>query len=257
RAQFTNPSVPPPFLRASCGMAGTAPGVEFGPRREWGRHRLLVPRPGADQNNTVLNGLQFGGANLPRDAAVGSSLITSPYDVSRGGFSGAQFSLRTRPGSNFVTRGMSLNVDAPQMQWSDRATQSLGQKYSNLSLGSAMSGPIKMDKSFYNFSYQLGRRANDLQTLLTTNAEGLQAAGVSADSVSRFLGLLQNAGVPLTLGGIGDNRTSRQGAVFGSLAFSPPSSTTGKAFNVTFNGNWNEVSPASGLATELPSHSGD
>ena len=85
----------------------------------------------------------------------------------------------------------------------------------------------------------------------------MQAAGVSADSVSRFLGLLQSAGVPLTLGGIGDNRTSRQGLVFGSLDFAPPSSSTGKAFNVTFNGNWNEVSPASGLATELPSHSGD
>src|ERR1051326_7551843 len=152
---------------------------------------------------------------------------------------------------------MSLNVDAPQLQWSDRATQSLGQKYSNLSLGGTMSGPIKMDKSFYNFSYQLGRRANDLPPIPTTNAGGLQAAGVSGDSVSRFLALLQNAGVPLTVGGIGDKRTSRQGLVFGSLDFAPPSSTTGKAFNVTFNGNWNEVSPASGFATELPSHSGD
>jgi hypothetical protein len=133
---------------------------------------------GADQNNTTLNGMQFGGSNLPRDAAVGSSLVTSPYDVSRGGFSGAQFTLRTRPGSNFITRGMSLNVDAPQLQWSDRATQSLGQEYSNLSLGGTVSGPIKFDKAFYNVSYQLGRRANDLQTLITTDARGLQAAGV-------------------------------------------------------------------------------
>jgi hypothetical protein len=254
---LNNPAVPADLLGDLAAMAASLPGVQSVPGENGGDNGFSVLGLGADQNNTVLNGLQFGGANLPRDAAVGSSLITSPYDVSRGGFSGAQFSLRTRPGSNFVTRGMSLNVDAPQMQWSDRATQSLGLKYSNLSLGGAMSGPIKMDKSFYNFSYQLGRRANDLQTLLTTNAEGLQAAGVSADSVSRFLALLQNAGVPLTVSGIGDNRTSRQGLVFGSLDFAPPSSTTGKAFNVTFNGNWNEVRPASGFATELPSHSGD
>ena len=254
---LNNPAVPADLLGDLAAMAASLPGVQSVPGENGGDNGFSVLGLGADQNNITLNGLQFGGANIPRDATVGSSLITSPYDVSRGGFSGAQFSLRTRPGSNFVTRGMSLNVDAPQLQWSDRATQSLGQEYSNLSLGGALSGPIKMDKSFYNFSYQLGRRANDLQTLLTTNAAGLQAAGVSADSVARFLSLLQNAGVPLTVAGIGDNRTNKQGLFFGSLDFAPPSSTTGKAFNITANGSWNETSPASGFATELPSHSGD
>ena len=51
-------------------------------------------------------------------------------DVSRGGFSGAQFSLRTRPGSNFMTRGMSLNLDAPQLQWTDRAARARGRHQS-------------------------------------------------------------------------------------------------------------------------------
>jgi len=252
-----NPAVPADLLGDLAAMAASLPGVQAIPGENGADNGYSVLGLGADQNNTTLNGMQFGGSNLPRDAAVGSSLVTSPYDVSRGGFSGAQFTLRTRPGSNFVTRGMSLNVDAPQLQWSDRATQSLGQKYSNLSFGGTVSGPIKLDKAFYNFSYQLGRRASDLQTLLTTDAQGLQAAGVSADSVTRFLSLLQNAGVPLTVGGIGDNRTSRQGLLFGSLDFAPPSSSTGKAVNITFNGSWNKQSPASGFATELPSHSGD
>src|SRR4029078_959329 len=153
-----------------------------------------------DQNNTTLNGLSFGGSSLPRDASVSSSVITSPYDVSRGGFSGAQMSIRSRSGSNFKTRGMSLNVDAPQLQWSDRVGQSLGQEYSNYSLGGTVSGPLKYDKAFYNVAYQLGRRANDLQTLLNTNANGLAAVGVSADSVSRFLSILNTARVPLSVG---------------------------------------------------------
>ena len=109
--------------------------------------------------------------------------MTTPYDVSRGGFSGAQFSLRTRPGSNFITRGMSLNLDAPQTQWTDPAARALGQQYTNVSLGGALSGPIVFDKAFYNLSYQLGRRANDSQNLLDTDPIGLQAAGVSSDSV--------------------------------------------------------------------------
>lgn len=254
---LNNPAVPADLLGDLAAMAASLPGVQSVPGLNGEADGFSVLGLGADQNNATLNGLDFGGSNLPRDAQVGSSLITSPYDVSRGGFSGAQFSLRTQSGSNFSRRGMSLNLDARQLQWSDRITQSLGQKYSNVSLGGTASGPIKMDKAFYNFSYQLGRRANDLQTLLTTDSRGLQAAGVSADSVARFLSLVQSAGVPLTVSGIGDNRTSSQGLVFGSLDFAPPSSSTGTALNVTFNGSWNKQSPTTGLATELPSHSGD
>jgi hypothetical protein len=254
---LNNPAVPADLLGDLAAMAASLPGVQAVPGQNGDADGYSVLGLGSDQNNTTLNGMQFGGSNLPRDAQVGSSLVTSPYDVSRGGFSGAQFSLRTQSGSNFSRRGMSLNVDAPQLQWSDRVTQSLGQKYSNLSLGGSASGPIKMDKAFYNFSYQLGRRANDLQTLLSTDARGLQAVGVSPDSVARFLSLIQSAGVPTTVGGIGDNKTSSQGLVFGSLDFAPPSSSTGTALNLTFNGSWNKQSPVTGLATELPSHSGD
>ena len=254
---LSNAAVPADLMGDLAAMAASLPGVQSVPGQDGAADGYSVLGLGADQNNTTLNGVQFGGSSIPRDAAVATSLVTSPYDVSRGGFSGAQFTLRTRSGSNFVTRGMSLNADAPQLQWSDRAAQSLGQKYSNVSLGGLFSGPITLDKSFYNLSYQLGRRANDLQTLLTTDAAGLQAAGVAADSVGRLLSLLQAAQIPLTVGGIGNDRIGDQGSVFGSVDVAPPSSTSGQALNLTFNGNWGKQSPASGLATEVPAHSGD
>ncbi|HEY8166555.1 MAG TPA: TonB-dependent receptor [Gemmatimonadaceae bacterium] len=253
----TNSAVPANLMGDLAAMAATLPGVQSVPGADGSADGYSVLGLGADQNNTTLNGLQFGGSNLPRDAQVASSLITSPYDVSRGGFSGAQFTIRTRSGSNFQTRGMSLNLDAPQLQWSDRASRSLGQEYSNYSLGGALSGPIKFDRSFYNISYQLGRRSNDLQTLLNTDANGLQAVGISADSVTRLLGILNNSRVPLTAGGIGNSRIGDQGTIFGSLDFAPPSSSTGNALNVSFNGNWTRQDPVFGLATELPGHSGD
>jgi len=152
---------------------------------------------------------------------------------------------------------MSLNVDAPQLQWSDRAAQSLGQEYSNVSLGGMVSGPLKYDRSFYNMSYQLGRRANDLQTLLNTNSNGLAAVGVSSDSVSRLLSILNNARVPLTVSSAPNDRIGDQGSIFGALDFAPPSSTSGQALNVSFNGSWNKQNPTSGFATELPAHSGE
>jgi hypothetical protein len=116
-------------------MAASLPGVQLVPGADGDPSGFSVLGLTPDQNSTTLNGMNFGGADLPRDAAVMSSLVTTPYDVTRGGFSGAQFSLRTRPGSNFVMRGMSFTLNAPQLQWTDRAARALGQEYTNLSLG--------------------------------------------------------------------------------------------------------------------------
>ena len=253
----SNAALPPADLGDLAAMAATLPGVQLVPGQNGDPNGFSVLGLGADQNNTTLNGMSFGGSNLPRDAGVASSLVTSPYDVSRGGFSGGQLTLRSRPGSNFITRGMSLNLDAPQMQWTDRAAQALGQQYSNLSLGGIAAGPLVIDKAFYSLAYQFGRRANDYQNLLNTGPLGLQTAGVAYDSVSHFLGILGQSQIPTTVGRIPRDRTSDQGSLFGSLDFAPPSSTTGQAFNVTFNGGWNKQTPIGGSATSLPASSGN
>ena len=254
-----NANVPADLLGDLAAMAASLPGVQFVPGEDGAPNGFSVLGLGADQNNTTLNGMQFGGSNLPRDAAISTSLVTTPYDVSRGGFSGGQLAIRTRPGSNFVSRGMSLNLDAPEMQWTDRAARSLGQQYSNLSAGGMGSGPVRFDKAFYNVAWQVGRRSNDYQTLLNTDEFGLQAAGVAADSVNRLLGILQQAQIPIGVGGsrFADNRVNDQGSVFGSFDFAPPTSTSGQAVNLSFNGNWNRQSPVGGLATELPAFGGD
>ena len=249
--------VPANLMGDLAAMAATLPGVQTVPGAGGDPNGFSVLGLGADQNNTTLNGMNFGGSGLPRDAAVSSSLVTSPYDVARGGFSGAQFSLRTRPGSNFITRGMSLNLDAPQAQWTDAAARALGQEYTNASLGGAVSGPVTWDKTFYNVAWQLGRRANDYQNLLDTDPVGLKAAGVSSDSVSRFLDILGNQSVPSTVGGISSNKLSDQGSLFGSVDFAPPSSQRGSAYNLSFNGGWNKQRPVFGQVTSLPASDGE
>jgi hypothetical protein len=249
-------ALPPADLGDLAAMAATLPGVQLVPGQNGDPNGFSVLGLGADQNNMTLNGMAFGGSNLPRDAGVSSSLVTSPYDVSRGGFSGGQLTIRSRPGSNFITRGMSLNLDAPQLQWTDRAAQALGQQYTNVSLGGLAAGPLVMDKAFYSIAYQFGRRANDYQSLLNTGPLGLQTAGVSADSVSRFLGILGQEQVPTVVGRVPSDRTNDQGSMFGSIDFAPPGSTTGQAFNLTFNGGWNRQAPIGGGATTLPASSG-
>src|SRR6185437_13972397 len=157
-----------------------------------------------------------------------------------------------------INQGFSLLGEAPALQFTTSAARALGQEYSNVSLGGQTSGPISIDKAFYNFSYQLGQRANDLATLLNTDSIGFVTAGIAPDSVRRLLGILKGKQIPLTVGGIGSDRLTDNGSLTGSIDFAPPGSKTGAAYNLTLQGQWSKFSPFSGVGTsELPAHSGD
>ena len=238
-------------------MAASLPGVVLLPGLDGEADAFSVLGLGADQNSVTLNGLQLGDNGLPRDAGISSSLTTSPFDPSRGGFSGANLNIRSGSGSNFRRRGMSLVLNAPQLQWTDRAARALGTEFTNVSLGGMASGPISLNRSFYNVSYQLGRQSRANQTLLGTSPVGLQAAGIATDSVSRFVDILEVRGIPTLGGPVRSSRVSDNGSVFGSIDFAPPSSASGQSINVTFNGNWGVQRPVGGGATQLASSSGE
>jgi hypothetical protein len=239
-------------------MAGTIPGVTSVTGADGDPSGFSVLGLSSDQNSTTLNGSPFNGSNIPRDANVSSSVITTPYDVSCGGFSGAQFNINSGRGSNFIRRTNSLNFDAPPLQWTDASARALGQRYTNVSLGGAVSGPIQFDKAYYNVSYQLGQRSNDINSLFTLSPLALQSIGIAPDSVTRLVGLLARAGVPTVVNGrIPKSRVSDNGSVFGSVDYTPPNSSTGQTFGITFASFWNRQSPATNLQTEFPAHSGD
>ncbi|HET7633001.1 MAG TPA: carboxypeptidase-like regulatory domain-containing protein [Gemmatimonadaceae bacterium] len=237
-------------------MAASLPGVMYLAGANGDPSGYSVLGLDGSQNSATLNGMDFGGSNIPRSADVSSSLITSPYDVSRGGFSGGQLNLRTSSGTNFIRRSGSLLFDAPPMQWTDPAASALGQRYTNANLSGLVSGPIQFNQSFYNIAYQLGRRSSGLRTLLNTSPLGLQTAGIAQDSVQRLLGILGQDNVPATTAGIPGQQLSDQGMLLGSFDFAPPTSSTGQAFNLTVNGSWLKFNPLSTGPTELPAHSG-
>lgn len=238
-------------------MAASLPGVTLVPGTNGDASGFSVLGLTPDQNATTLNGGSFGGADVPRDAGVSSSLSTSPYDVSRGGFSGAQFNIRSPSGNNFPTRTNSFNLDAPFLQWTDKAARALGQEYTNLSLGGLVSGPVKIDEMFYNLSYQVGRRSNDLQTLLNTSSTGLVTSGLSPDSAARLLNILRAKGIPLSPRGALANRHTDNGSLLATLNLAPIGSRTGAAYALTFNGSANRSAPVGGSISELPGHSGE
>ncbi|MGH7471493.1 MAG: carboxypeptidase-like regulatory domain-containing protein, partial [Longimicrobiales bacterium] len=116
-------------------MAASLPGVLLLPGLDGAPDQFSVLGLDGDQNSTTLNGMGIGANGLPRDAGVSTSLTTSAFDVSRGGYSGGNFNIRSRSGSNFRSRGLSLRLTSPQVQWTDRAAQALGNDYTDWSLG--------------------------------------------------------------------------------------------------------------------------
>ena len=251
-------NLPPELQGDIAALAASMPGVVLVPGLDGAADGFSVMGLGADQNSVTINGMPFGGGNLPRDAQVSSSLTTSPYDASRGGFSGGNLNIRSFSGSNYRSRGMSLVLNAPQLEWTDRAGRALGNEFTNVSIGGSLGGPLQLNKTFYNLSYQLGRQSRDNQSLLDilSSPTGLQTAGLSRDSVERLRTILQNSSVP-GLGLATSERLTDNGSFFGSIDVSPPNSTSGQSVGLTFNGNWGKQSPVSSSATSLASASGD
>ncbi len=239
-------------------MAASIPGINYvaGANGDPSGFSVLGLTP--DQNSSTLNGMNSNASSLPRDAQTISTVTTSPYDVTRGGFSGAQQATRLRSGSNFINQGSSLLMVLPPLEFTTAAARSLGQVQTQLNLGGQTSGPISIDKAFYNFSYSLGQTSNPLASLLDADSIGFVTAGISPDSVTRLINILKAQRIPLTSGGIGTARLTDNGGLSGSIDFAPPGSKTGDAYNITLVGNWSKFSPFSSPGTsELPAHGGD
>ena len=234
-------------------MAATLPGVTLIPGADGAANQISVLGLGADQNNITLNGLNFSGTDLPRDATTQTRVTTSSFDPSRGGFSGAQIALRTTSGSNYKVQSVHQTVDAPSLQYTDLAGRQLGQQFTNLQFSGSASGPFQLDKSFYSFSWQLGRRSNNLQDLLNTDPLALERVGVSQDSVARLINMLEAEGIPLSTSAIPSQHLNENGSFLSSFDFAP---SGGHNFNITLNGRWSGQDATSVSTTAVPVHGG-
>jgi hypothetical protein len=235
-------------------MAASVPGVQLIPGADGNPDQFSVFGLSGDQNSTTLNGLGFSGSDIPRDATTRASLGTTPWDVSRGGFSGAQMGLSTQAGSNFSSRGFSTLLNTPAAQWTDRAGRSLGAQYTSASVGAATAGPVSMDKSFYSVGYQFDRRMSDLPTLAGADRTALRIAGVSPDSLVRFRNILSRVGAPVAASGLPSTKISDRGLLLANFDWAPPTSTTGQAVTVTAATSFVRLNAPFAQVTALPTN---
>ena len=259
KALTTNAALPPDQAGNLAAMASTIPGIQLIPGMDGSADMFSALGLSGDQNNTTFNGLGSGINTLPPDAQVRLSFNQFPWDVSRGGFSGAQIQISSIPGSNYSFRNQTGYGTAPDLQWTDDSADSTGQKSTTLRYGGSARGPLVTDQAFYNGAYSFQRRFSDALTLLNASEVGLAAAGVSADSVTRLLGILNNKRVPVSVARAPSLNATDQISLQANVDLMPSSSGTGHSFTLGTNGFYSHTQPTLGgfgggsLLTTVPS----
>jgi len=153
------------------------------------------------QNLLTLNGMNVTGGAGPEGTGLGLprdgfrlEAIPATYDAAVGGFAGALVSLRFPSGSEDRDRTVHYSLDAPFLQSLPGALS--GAKYQQHILSGTARGPISRTR-FFNTSYQLESRTQDVASLIGASPAQLLSQSLSPDSVSRLVGILSGFGVPI------------------------------------------------------------
>ena len=197
-------------------MAASVPGVLLVPDAGGGPAAFSVLGLSTDQNRVTLNGLSFSAADIPRDAIVTTRANAATFDVARGGFSGAQLSVSLAPGGNFHTRTARLTVDHPSLQ-TGAVNPVGGRAFRNTQLSGSLAGPIRLNKAFYNAAFQVGRRTNDIESLVAASPAELRQLGIGIGARDSLLGAATAVGLLATPAGLPERRLADNASVLGRL----------------------------------------
>lgn len=211
-------------------IASTIPGVAVAP----GGFSVLGLDP--SQNSIAVGGMTYAGSVLPRSAIANASVMTTSYDPSQGGYSGAQLTVSVFSVLG-PSRSMELTVDHPSLQSIDPVNRRLRGGFADYQLSGSATNKIFGDKGSYSASGQLGHRTSGLPSLPVGNAAALGALGLATDSVTRLLSLAAERGLPLGAR-LSDSRTATNGSVLAVVNLTP---TSDRWAGVTALGSWNST----------------
>lgn len=243
-----NGQLPPSVAGNLVPIASTMSNVVVGPSGP------TILGAAAASNLTTLNGMAMAAGAIPRAAKTETRVTGATFDATRGGFSGANIDVRLSQGSReYQERRAFLAFDPPALQFADPTSRKLGARNAGIRGSAGADGEIIRDVMTYNVALDVAHSASSPVSLLTADADVLQRAGLSTDSVAKLksvagpLGLtLDGGGAPADrghdaitwLGRLDDSRDSlsiralttyvdlaRDGAV-GVSALSTPSTTT-------------------------------
>ncbi|HXY18923.1 MAG TPA: carboxypeptidase regulatory-like domain-containing protein [Gemmatimonadales bacterium] len=208
---------------------------------------------GPSANAVTLDGLLIGNTTVPQEGLRQTRVITNTYDVSRGQFSGGLVASTTRSGSN-VVQGTWTAIARNQDVALDAGDSPFTEGYTQNQLSGGIGGPLIKDRMFIFASGMARLQATPEQTLFSATATDLGRLGISADSVQRFLQILNSLGVPAYSVEPAATRANDNYSALVRFDWVLSNSQT-----ITLRGNWNGTSqnPARLGALALPQVGGD
>ncbi|MBL0940768.1 MAG: carboxypeptidase regulatory-like domain-containing protein [Gemmatimonadaceae bacterium] len=160
---------------------------------------------GAAGTGVTLNGMQQGISTIPRDLAVATTVMTSPWDATRGAFSGALVSHTIQSGTSISRRRGRVALSGRYTELG-QAQLALGDRLGyNAALSLGGSGSWLPDRGFYNYGIQYTEQSYQSLAIADASARELGRLGLSIDTVRAVRDALVEQAVPhansLTVGG--------------------------------------------------------
>lgn len=238
-----NGALPPDLANNTDAMASLIPGLAVG------SGGISAFGMSSDANSHTLNGLTYGGGDLPRDARTTTRFTTSLWDPTVGEFAGVAIRQALSSGSNISLRSGHLTFDDPALQFSDPIAAHIGQEYSNIQLSEGGTGAYALDKLYYNYGIQISRRTAAIASLGDLDAAALSLSGVARDSAARLIQTLGALQVPVNVAGVSPrlvtNAVSFTERIDHHLPTIPRGSTPRPAWALTVLGSYSNSDPSS------------
>ncbi|HEY4216577.1 MAG TPA: carboxypeptidase-like regulatory domain-containing protein [Gemmatimonadaceae bacterium] len=139
----------------------------------------------ANQVSQTINGMSLGVSQLPADLPAYTTIVTSPYDASVGGFGAARINVQMAQGSRVPTTFVRATAAEPVSTGAGHAGLPSTQPHS-FDVGATANGPVGDYNLWYNTGVQVTRRAADGLSLFEAPSNALELSGVAPDSVARL-----------------------------------------------------------------------
>jgi hypothetical protein len=209
-------------------------------------------------NQVTLDGVIMGegGMGVPEEGIRRTSITTSTFDASRGGFAGGMVSMMSARGNNRPGGALSYRLDNDALQSTASATTNA---FSRHWMSASYGGPLISNKLFYNTSLQLSRNTNHRFALAANDPLGAQRSGVATDSIARFLSILQGQHGFEIFGQTGPyNQVTDDVRLQGRMDWNIAQSRAGsQTLSVRFNTNLNTQDSTRINPLDLVQHGGD
>jgi hypothetical protein len=167
---------------------------------------------GADpsQNRTLVDGADFGGARIPRDAMDQVRLTTNTFDPSHGRFAGGEASVTTRRGTPQFAGRVRTQVLPPWLTFPEAGYTRF--RPTGNSISGFVSGPLWERRLTAFVAADVTRRSTEQLSLLSADSAVLSALGVTPTARAELASATTALGIPLQSPGSGLTSATWQGS---------------------------------------------